>query len=180
MVDRVPNFQFVDPRTGMLTPAAIGYLQGFVNRSGGIANVLSGVALARQEAATAKAAADAANVTAQDVADAALSMSVALSVPSLEAGIIGPGTALTGTVTATVSGGTGPYTYAWTKVSGTTLTLSAPASATTSFERVLGNGELVSAIYRVTATDSLSATASAAIGVTLGSTDPFEGGGLPP
>jgi hypothetical protein len=35
MVDRVPNFQFVDPKTGMLTPAAIGYLQSLVNNSGG-------------------------------------------------------------------------------------------------------------------------------------------------
>jgi hypothetical protein len=58
--------------------------------------------------------------------------------------------------TATGAGGSGGYTYAWTKVSGDTLTVSAPSSASTNFTG--GSGGDYS-IYRCTVTDSLSATA---------------------
>lgn len=62
-----------------------------------------------------------------------------------------------GTITGTASGGSGVYsTYAWTKVSGTTMTLSAPSSASTTFN---SGGVSKSATYRLTVTDSLGATA---------------------
>jgi hypothetical protein len=59
--------------------------------------------------------------------------------------------------TATGAGGSGGYTYAWTKVSGDTLTVSAPSSASTNFTRATDSD--YSSIYRCTVTDSLSATA---------------------
>jgi hypothetical protein len=59
--------------------------------------------------------------------------------------------------TATGAGGSGGYTYAWTKVSGDTLTVSAPSSASTNFTGGVGGD--YSSIYRCTVTDSLSATA---------------------
>lgn len=69
--------------------------------------------------------------------------------------------------TVTPSGGTGPYSYAWTKVSGTTITVSSPAAATTGFSTTLIPGQLVTAVYRCTVTDSLLATATADVSITL-------------
>lgn len=71
------------------------------------------------------------------------------------------------TCTVTPSGGTGPYTYAWTKVSGATVTVDAPTSATTSFTTTLSPGGFSYSVYRCTVTDSLSATATADVSVTL-------------
>lgn len=67
----------------------------------------------------------------------------------------------TSNATATASGGTGPYTYAWTLPSGLGVVANSPSSATTSFTASgLSPGNLVSATATVTATDSLSATAT--------------------
>ncbi len=64
-------------------------------------------------------------------------------------------------VTATPSGGTGPYAYAWTRVSGSTLSVSAPLSASTTFSYYSAAAEWVAnSVYRVTVTDSTGATAT--------------------
>jgi hypothetical protein len=68
---------------------------------------------------------------------------------------------------ATASGGTGPYTYAWTRISGSTqITADAPSAATTTFSGTIG-AELVTATFRVTATDAAMATATADVSVSL-------------
>jgi hypothetical protein len=72
--------------------------------------------------------------------------------------------------TALVSGGTGPYTYAWTKVSGSTFTVNSPTANATTFSTTLTNGQELSAVYRCTVTDSLAATAFADVTVNLTST----------
>lgn len=65
------------------------------------------------------------------------------------------GTASTsGNATATPSGGVGPYTYAWEKVSGDTLTVSSPTSASTGFSGTVGSGGDLSAVYRCEVTDT--------------------------
>lgn len=69
--------------------------------------------------------------------------------------------------TATPSGGTGPYTYAWSKLYGDDMTVLAPTSATTAFRKGLGAGESASATYRCTATDKNGLTATANVGVSL-------------
>jgi hypothetical protein len=66
--------------------------------------------------------------------------------------------------------GTGPYTYAWTYVSGDAFTVGQPALDTTNFSTTLGDGNQKYAIYRVTATDSLAATKTADVPVTAFST----------
>ena len=64
-------------------------------------------------------------------------------------------------------GGVGPFSYAWTKVSGDTLTLTTPNNASTNFRASVGPNDNRFAIYRCTATDSLGTTAFADTAVTL-------------
>lgn len=73
-----------------------------------------------------------------------------------------PGTgSIFGTGFASPSGGTPPYTYAWTNISGSTYTLGTPSGQSTTFARA-GNppqGSAASGVYRVTVTDAALATA---------------------
>ena len=62
----------------------------------------------------------------------------------------------TGSVTATPTGGLGPYTYAWS--SGNT-----PTQATTTFTRTLAGNTDLSITFTVTVTDSLGATATGSV-----------------
>lgn len=78
----------------------------------------------------------------------------------------GAGSITTNSVTVTPEGGTGPYAYAWTYVSGDTFTVSSASSATTTFSATLAAGETRHGVYRCTITDSLSATASVDVPVT--------------
>lgn len=72
---------------------------------------------------------------------------------------MGTGTVTTGNVTASATGGTAPYTYAWAVVTydhpSTAPTASGPASATTGFIQTnVAPAEFFSATFRVTGTDS--------------------------
>lgn len=75
--------------------------------------------------------------------------------------------------TATASGGTGPYTYAWTFLDGDAgITINSPAAAATSFTATLGPDGFKSADFRVTATDTVTrGTAFFDIDVTLENVD---------
>jgi len=72
----------------------------------------------------------------------------------------GPGAdQTTASTTVTVSGGVSPYTYAWTLVSGDTLTVNSPTAATTTFTKTgLPPFGGVEATYRCTVTDSTGGT----------------------
>lgn len=74
------------------------------------------------------------------------------------------------TAYATPTGGTSPYTYAWTKVGGDTMTATNPTSASTAFRLGVGPGDSKSATYRCTVTDSLGQTASGTVNITLTNT----------
>jgi hypothetical protein len=68
---------------------------------------------------------------------------------------------------ATASGGTGPYTYAWTRISGSALiTANNPSSGTTLFSGTIEVG-VTTATFRVTATDAVLATATTDVSVSL-------------
>lgn len=87
----------------------------------------------------------------------------------------GNGTATTGTATAAVQGGTGPFTYAWALVSSTAHTVLSPGAAATAFQKGSPGGDpTYSATYRCTVTDATGATASATVDVqtTFTATDP--------
>ena len=67
----------------------------------------------------------------------------------------------TSNATATPSGGTAPYTYAWTVPGGLGVSANSPTSATSSFTATgLTPGNVVSCDATITVTDSLGATAT--------------------
>lgn len=85
---------------------------------------------------------------------------------------LGTGTATTNSTTVTPTGGTGPYTYAWTVISyshGTTSpTVTSPTAATTTFTQTnIAIGADYVAVFRCTVTDSLTATASCDVDATF-------------
>lgn len=151
---------------GVLSRPWYEYLTGGVKYS---VNVNTGVAAAQAAAVQAQAVAEAAAQQAQDVAGETLSFSASVSPLFASDAVSGGGqTATTNSVTVTPTGGTGPYTYAWTKDSGDVFTLSGASSASTTFSIAsLPAGDTRSAVYRCTVTDSLAATCSVTIGVTV-------------
>ena len=92
----------------------------------------------------------------------------------------------TGSVTVTPSGGSAPYTYAWTNVSGTTATVNSATSATTTFTRNAAGsngGTNYTGVYRCTVTDSAARTASVDVTVSTTHTNTYvtltaSGGGI--
>jgi hypothetical protein len=77
----------------------------------------------------------------------------------------GAGSVTTAAATATATGGTPGYSYAWTHVSGDTFTVNSESSASTTFTTTLSAGTFKEGVYRCTATDSVSASASSDITV---------------
>lgn len=75
----------------------------------------------------------------------------------------------TGSTTGTASGGAGGYSYAWTRVSGSTgISITSATSASTTFSATgLASGESRTATFRLTVTDSVSDTATADVSVTI-------------
>lgn len=79
----------------------------------------------------------------------------------------GAGAVTSSAATAVPVNGTAPYTYVWTKVSGSTFTINTPTAISTTFSASLTNGETQSAVYKVTATDAALATDEATVSISL-------------
>ena len=88
-------------------------------------------------------------------------LSASLSTGTLSATLSGSGSLATGTVTATPTGGTGPYTYAWSKVSGDTVTPSSTTTAAITFSATGTAPQTIAAVWQCVVTDSTTSTASA-------------------
>lgn len=75
----------------------------------------------------------------------------------------------TPSTTVTATGGTPAYTYAWTWASGgTSITTTSPTAATTTFSATgLADGEVRSGVARCTITDSLAATKTVDVAVSI-------------
>ncbi len=96
----------------------------------------------------------------------ALSASVS---PGSASSRTGSASQTTGSVTVTATGGTSPYTYAWTWASGgSSITTTSNTSASTTFSATsLTDGELRFGIARCTVTDNVSATYTIDVEVTI-------------
>lgn len=102
-------------------------------------------------------------------------LTVSVSPPGASGSTSGAGAVTTNSVTATPSGGKGPYTYAWTRILGNASTVTSPASATTTFQRFMPPGEEAAETWRVTVTDNLGTAASADIIASFISFDTSDG-----
>lgn len=79
-------------------------------------------------------------------------------------------TTWTASVTASVTGGSGNYSYQWEHVSGISATVSNPTGPTTNFWRsalVLGGGNVVEGVYRCWVTDNVTGLAGYSPNVTV-------------
>lgn len=94
------------------------------------------------------------------------SLAVTLDTYSIEDVVASPSNA-TGSCTATPSGGTAPYTYAWTKVGGTTSSVMVSGASTATVTFTLAISDLRSFVYKVTVTDANSTTITADVSVYL-------------
>lgn len=88
----------------------------------------------------------------------------------------GVGTATTGTITVTPSGGTAPYSHAWTLIEAshgsTNPTATLPASDVTAFQQTnMDPGEIYSSTWRDTVTDSSVPALAASVDVTANFAD---------
>ena len=69
--------------------------------------------------------------------------------------VTAPDTNINGPATASVSGGIGPFTYAWSRTGGSaTVTATAPTSAATSFSAFQGSAGVITSTWICTVTDT--------------------------
>jgi hypothetical protein len=69
--------------------------------------------------------------------------------------IAGPGTAITNACTVTTTGGSGSYSYAWSRTSGdATIAISSAASATVSWSHTFGVPAVLDAFWQCVVTDT--------------------------
>lgn len=94
-------------------------------------------------------------------------LAVSLSDDAVSGASHGSGTATTNSVTATVTGGTGPFTYAWTLSHTDGIpnpTANSPSSATTTFTQTgLAPDDFVSSTWLLTVTDANGVTTTATV-----------------
>lgn len=75
---------------------------------------------------------------------------------------------VTAAATVTPTGGTGPYTYQWTKVSGdSAIVPSSTTAASVTFSANAPKNQLLTATWQCTVTDSLSATFAVSLPVRI-------------
>jgi hypothetical protein len=98
-----------------------------------------------------------------------ISLSLNLTyISAVNSGASASGTTTSSVITGTVSGGTGPFTYAWARVSGDTqITAGSPTAAATTFSATCYDAVEFSTVFRLTVTDANGATATADITVDL-------------
>ena len=114
---------------------------------------------------------DAAAKTVSGAVTATLTAPAVLAVPLADTKTITASSTTAGVasaaVTSTATGGRSPYTYSWTRVSGSRSTATSPTTATTGLSATVALGETIVETWRETATDSVGHVTSADIAVTF-------------
>lgn len=85
-------------------------------------------------------------------------LSASASPATVAKAVNGGGTGVAGPVTATPTGGRAPYTYAWTRLTGT-ASITAPGSSGTYFSDTVGPNETRISTFKCTVTSSDGQTA---------------------
>ena len=83
-----------------------------------------------------------------------------------------PGTVVTDPATATPAGGTAPYSYSWSIISGT-ATITTPTQATTTFSAFVNANSIKNATASVTCTDARGQQASGTCELTFNNESDF-------
>lgn len=136
---------------------------------GGPPRVVDGAGVAAAIASSAEIAALSGNIQSTAGAAAGSGLYATYSPASVFAADAAYTPVTTAVVTVTPVGGTGPYTHSWTYVSGEAdVSPANPTSGTTAFNCVTpGVGQTLSSIWRDTIEDSLGATYSLDVGITV-------------
>lgn len=85
---------------------------------------------------------------------------MATATPTFVSGVGAIGTVTSNSTTVVASGSPGPYSYAWAKVSGDTITPNSPSAATTTFSGSPGIGTTITAVFRCTVTGASQSSQS--------------------
>ena len=178
-----PHQAWIDPETGRPTMYFFTLMESLLNgtESNSIGTILSGqngiingttpladVLIDGRGSLVAEQDAQTDNINNTAASGGALS---AVADPSYAFNINGTGTVVSSSVTVTASGGTPSYSYAWTKVSGDDISVVSASSDTTTFQATgVTSGEIRTAVFRCTVTDSAGspATTTVDVSVTLG------------
>ena len=80
---------------------------------------------------------------------------------------LSPGAQTSNQATANVEGGVGPFTFAWTRVSGDTFTINTDTADNTTFTAIGSSGSELSGVYKVTSTDTGNGNAEETGNVTV-------------
>lgn len=100
----------------------------------------------------------------------AISLAVNPATSETEANSVFPVVITSDPVTATPTGGTGPYSYAWAQTSGPAATINNPANATSTFAMTRSPGSGGTAQFTCTVTDSIGQQAQAVATITFTNT----------
>lgn len=179
MTRKIPR-NWVDPKTGELTMEALLYLNDLDNNDeNGVTSIgtrLSGVALktdgiiaGTQPVADVLLTGVGSLKTQQEAQDSAVNGVATVAgggggltgyadKSSVGGTRLGAGPVTSALVTVTAAGGTAPYTYAWTKISGGAITATAPTNNATAFSGTVSLGETIGAQFQCTITDDVAAT----------------------
>lgn len=84
----------------------------------------------------------------------------------------GSGTVITNSVTITPSGGQGPFTYQWSRLSGTAA-INLPTVATTNFTDIVSSDDSSTSQMQCLVTDALGSTATVPVTVSVASFSDF-------
>ena len=182
-IAKIYQGQKVVSEDGTLEPWFVDAWNDLVDRSGGettdfVGNIINGrqplidVKIVGLGSVSGSLDAVNTNLGSVTVTASASSMAATTNRSSVYGSVTGSGLAETNSVTVTAFGGTAPYAFAWTYVSGDVFTINSPSADTTTFTTTLTELQSKSGFYMCTVTDDALATFGVEVSVTASSVLP--------